>query len=109
MKRLETALERETLAMHFFADCMIRIRKLPHVNSNDLGGIQAAELQLLHIDLGPLLNSSAVTLAPHILGKVLRPSPVEAEIRPEGSWVLRSDQSRSGRIANFVGVCWHHQ
>ena len=45
-------------------------------------GITAAQLQLFHVDLGALRDD--VTLTPHILGRVLRPSPVEAQIRQGG-------------------------
>lgn len=41
-------------------------------------GVGAAKLELSHVNLGPL----ASTLAPYIVGRVLRPSPVNAEIRP---------------------------
>ncbi|CAL1160489.1 unnamed protein product [Cladocopium goreaui] len=44
-------------------------------------GITAAQLQLFHVDLGALRNDDVLTLTPHILGRVLRPSPVEAQIR----------------------------
>ena len=43
-------------------------------------GIAAAELQVFHVALGQL-HGEPPTLSAHILGRVLRPSPVEAEIR----------------------------